>query len=103
MAILGVFGLWFPVLGALLPIVALVLGLVALSGDKKAGRGKGVSISAIVVAAIGLAVALIWSVAAIFFIANNSDTITSAFDCATQADQNNWTQQQLDDCMNNIP
>lgn len=102
-AILGLLGSWIPFVGLPFPIIGLILGLVALNSDKKAGRAKGVSISAVIVSAISLFIAVAFSVIVGVLIANNTDTIGSAFDCAQQAAENNWTDAQYNDCIANIP
>ena len=67
-ALVGLLGCWFPFFGVVLPAVALGLGIAGLVRSRKIGSGKGMAISALIVGAVALVVAIAISVYVLRFV-----------------------------------
>ena len=79
-----------------------MLSIIALITDGKAQRSRGMSISALVVSIIAVLVSLAITIAVIVFLVRSPDTFRSISDCMRQAEANNWSQQQLNDCTRHV-
>ena len=67
-ALVGLLGCWFPFLGVVLPVIAIGLAIAGLVRSGKISSGKGMSISALIIGAVTLVVAIGISVYVLRFV-----------------------------------